>query len=119
MARRPIWEDRPEKVFAVGIDAYQQDVIQALRQLARYYAPQIEAWMKQQARWTDRTGNARQSLYTEVEDMALGAMLAMDYGVEYGFWLEFANQGDYAIVKPALDHWGPLIWAAVQRTFAK
>lgn len=109
------WQDRPTRVFVAGFDAYVRDLEQGIHAVCMQIAPQIEAWMKQNAAWTDRTGNARQSLYAEVYDLAMGAGIALDHGVDYGFWLEFANQGEYAIVTPAMDIWGPKLWDAVRR----
>jgi hypothetical protein len=110
------WETDPQELVA-GFDAYEQDVKAALRKLAKYFQPQIEGWMKEQARWTDRTGNARQGLHTEIDDLIDGIAIDLLHGVEYGKWLELANQGRFSILMPALDHWSPIIWAAVEDLF--
>lgn len=109
------WDRRPDQVFPAGAENYAQRARVALRALAAYYAPQIETWLKANAPWTDRTGNARQSLYAEVLDLTNAMAIQFDHGVSYGIYLEFANTGRYAIIGPALDHWTPIIGAAVQR----
>lgn len=109
------WDVRPEKVFVSGMQAYTAEIIAAVTQLLMAYAPRIEAWMKENALWTDRTGNARQTLYAEAGELLAGAYVAFDYGVDYGFWLEYANGGKYQIIAPALDKFGAEIWADVQR----
>ena len=112
------WETKPEKVFVPGMKLYQQAALNALRLLALSYKPRIEAWLIQNAKWTDRTGNLRQSLYAEVEDLVMGVAIALDYGLEYGVFLAYANQGAYDIVGPALDKFSAEIWADVEQLFS-
>lgn len=109
------WTKPPEKVFPELATAYKVNIDAAIGLLAQSYAPQIEAWMKQNAIWTDRTGNARQTLASEVEEMVNQVTIAFGHGVAYGKWLELANSGRYAIVSPALDYFAPKIWADVKR----
>lgn len=71
--------------------------------------------MKSNASWTDRTGNARQSLNAEVEDMAMDMVeIVLSHGVEYGIYLELSHGGAYAIIAPAVDVFAPRIWADVR-----
>jgi len=113
-------EQRPDKVFTAGFDAYIGTVNMAIHDLMLSFAPRIEAWMKENALWTDRTGNARQSLASELETLADGYGVLFGFGnnIEYAVFLEFANQGRFAIVSRALDYWSPIIFAEVQRLFA-
>lgn len=104
----------PAEVFGAGLEQYTRDLKAALYQLALSFAPKIEAWMKQMASWTDRTGNLRASLYAAVENLVNEIAIYIDYGLEYGVYLEFKNAGRYAIIAPALDHWSPLVWNAVK-----
>ena len=112
------WQVTPEQAFTELVDAYENEIHNAIKQIADRYAPDIEAWMKSNAPWTDRTGNARQTLNTEVQEVAsvmIGIILA--HGVDYGIFLELSNGGAYAIIGPALDYFAPKIWADVQRLF--
>jgi hypothetical protein len=112
-----VWDGKPEDIFAANFQTYHQDVEQALKGICDYYAPQIEAWMKQNAPWQDQTGNARQSLHALADDLVNGAYVAFGHGVEYGIWLEITRAGVNGIVMRAFDHWGPLIWSTVEETF--
>jgi len=119
MARQPTgfhWETPPEEAFPEMADAYVSAIHEGVRAVAQRWAPEIETWMKQHAPWTDRTGNARQTLYTEVEDVAnLMVNLILSHGVYYGIFLELKNAGKSAVVNPALGHFAPKIWADVKR----
>lgn len=109
------WDVTPEVAFGQLTAAYAQAIRRGIRAIAARRAPEIEAWMKQNAVWTDRTGNARQTLHTEVEDLSLDMVqITLDHGVSYGVFLELANAGTYAIIAPALDYWGPQVWSDVQ-----
>ena len=104
----------PAEAFSAGLDQYAQDLKAALYQLALSFAPKIEAWMKQMAPWTDRTGNLRASLFAAVEELVNEIAIYIDYGLQYGVYLEFKNAGHYAIIAPALDYWSPQVWKAVK-----
>lgn len=86
------------------MDEYRGKVNQAVKAVADYFAPVIEQYAKDNARWTDRTANARQSLHAFVEVLAEDVVaLYLSHGVEYGIYLELANQGRYAIILPTLQ----------------
>jgi len=109
------WTITPEVAFTPGVQRYIGAIRRGVRAIAQRRAPEIENWMKLNAIWVDRTGNARQTLTAEVEDLALDVVqIVMEHGVEYGVWLELAHGGTYAILAPAIDYWGPIVWADVQ-----
>lgn len=111
-----VWEIPPQTAWPALAQAYVAAIERGVAAIAQRYAAEVEAWMKDNAPWTDRTGNARQALYTEVNQVA-GTMveLILAHGVEYGLWLEIRHAGRWAIVNPALDHFGPRMWADVVR----
>lgn len=77
---------------------------------AKALAARIEAWMKQNAPWEDRTGAARAGLTAEVESAGFRQDIWIYHTVDYGIWLEVRWDGAYAIIQPTLDHfsseWG-------------
>lgn len=87
------------------LQEYNNRVIWAVKQVAQYWAAVLESYAKEKAPWTDRTGNARQSLHAYVEELSQDTVrLYLSHGVEYGLWLE---------VKHA-SRWG-IVWATIQR----
>ena len=108
------WSVPPEEAFGDLADAYVQAIQDAVWAIAQRRAPEIESWMKINARWTDRTSNARQGLAADAERLATEAVqIVMSYDVDYGIFLELAHAGNYAIIGPALDHFAPIIWQDV------
>lgn len=103
-----------------GLERYYQTTLEALHAIGQYYAPIVESYAKQNAKWTDRTGNARQGLQGLVEDLSETTVaLYLKHGVEYGTALELAHQGRYAIVLPTLEaHYGD-IDQTIQGIFGK
>ncbi len=73
------------------------------------YAPEIENWMKNNARWTDQTGAARNGLGARFYSDRSNKGIVLFHQVPYGIWLEVRFSGRYAIVVPALEHWGPIV----------
>lgn len=111
--------DRPVNVVVTRwADEVMQLILAGLERIVRKYAPLIEQWMKQNAPWKDITGNARAGLHAEV-----GILVGRHYdlyldhsdAVPYGSLLELKNQGKFAIIQPALDHWQPIIFNEVAR----
>lgn len=75
----------------------------AIKATLDYQAAKSETWMRTNARWTDRTTNARNGLFATV-DTTIGHdtwLLVLSHSVSYGIWLEVSNNGKYAIVRPA------------------
>lgn len=69
-------------------------------------AGRAEAEMKEKAPWNDRTTNARNGLFSEVIFDENAYTFALSHGMEYGVFLEKANNGKYSIVKPTADIYG-------------
>lgn len=113
-----IWHVPPEQGIGPVHDAAVIRARQIVYQLMLSYKPRIEAWMKQNARWQDRTANARQGLYAEVEEFATSVSLIADHSLWYGWFLETRHAGRYAIIAPAIDHFYPQIVADLRRIFA-
>lgn len=109
------WNPSPSQAWGDLSGAYAQAIRRGVRAIADRYAPEIEAYMKANAIWTDRTGNARQSLSAEVEDATRDMVqIILAHGVDYGIFLELANGGAYQIIAPTIDVFGPRIWADVR-----
>lgn len=109
------WRRAPTEVWPDGAERYARRIRAAVFRLMQRYAPEMEAWMKANAPWTDRTGNARQSLEAEAQELGNQALrVLMQHGVEYGIFLELAHGGNWAIIGPALDEFAPRIWRDVQ-----
>ena len=110
------WVQTPTEAFGQLYYAYTDAILRGIMAIANRRAPEIENWMKENAPWTDRTGNARQTLFTEVQQVTDKMVhIIVSHGVHYGLFLEVKNAGKYAIVNPAIDHWGPIIWGDVRQ----
>jgi hypothetical protein len=87
----------------------------AIHALGQQFAAKGEAYAKKNARWKDRTGNARQGLFGYVledgNDMKVRTAHTMDYGV----YLEYANSGKYAILEETAAKHAPEFFEAVRK----
>lgn len=75
----------------------------ATYELLENFAPTIEAYAKQNAPWTDRTGHARQGLKASADKDGNKFILDLSHSVRYGVYLEVAHGAKYAIIIPTLD----------------
>lgn len=64
---------------------------------------ELEAIMKQNAPWVDRTGAARSGLKAEASEDGGIITMALSHSVDYGYWLEVIQNGRFAIVGPTLE----------------
>lgn len=78
-------------------------------------ATQGEAWMRTNAKWTDRTGNARNGLRGTSRVSTNKVAVVFSHSVPYGIWLEVRWDGRYAIIEPAVAHWAPKMMDLVAR----
>jgi len=84
--------------------------------LAQNWAGNLEQEAKDNAPWQDRTGNARNGLKGEVVLVGRNVVkITLAHSVEYGVFLELANDGKYAILKPTLDAAVPEIYKIYER----
>ena len=114
------WTVPPQTAWPALAANYRQAIERGVHAIAQRWAPEIENYMKSNAPWTDRTGNARGALYSKVEPPTPAQIRGMieiwlGHGMDYGIFLELRNAGRYAIVNPALDYFAPRIWADVRR----
>lgn len=79
-----------------------------------YSATRAEAYARENAPWTDRTGNARSGLFT-APFHAFGSNHGYDisHSVPYGIYLETRWEGRYAIIEPTVQAMGPELMSMV------
>lgn len=82
---------------------------------ANYTAPLAESYMKSQAPWTDRTGNARNGLRAKVFANSNKVSIVLHHSVPYGPYLEVRWGGKYGIILDAMAAAGPLFLEACAR----
>lgn len=107
--------DVPPSTLAAQVEAWGKRLIQAIHDLGRFFAARIEGWAKQNARWTDRTGNARQGLTARAVEMATGVVIVLFHQAAYGIWLEVAHAGRWGIIIDALRTHYPEVMRSLQR----
>lgn len=92
---------------------------QAMTALADVGAKKMEAYAKINARWTDRTGNARLRLRGSYEKIDNELHIVISHGVEYGIWLELAHEKRFAILLETLTNTSPEIIQGFQGLIEK
>lgn len=80
----------------------------------------VEEWAKQNAPWSDRTGDARRllsgSAFWEDRD---NIVMMISHGVPYGVYLELAFAREYAILDDAIEAHKDELINAVSRLLSK
>jgi hypothetical protein len=102
-----------------GLRDYNDDVVDAIRIMLDYWAARAVTQMRTEARWTDRTTNARNGLAAQRFNETDGGSLVLYHSVPYGIWLEVRWSGRYAIVGPTLNNIGPQVMRSIQEGLAR
>lgn len=84
-----------------------------------YHATRAVAYARSNAPWTDRTGNARNGLFSKAERDVPRYRIIVGHSVPYGIWLEVRFAGRYAIIRPTIDHEGPELMKTASMAYAK
>lgn len=93
-----------------NLDNFQDRFKYAVKMYAVTKASELESLMKANRKWTDRTGMAKARLKAEVSEPNENKIrITLSHGVEYGIWLELANEKNYAIIQPTLSQQSPKI----------
>jgi len=92
----------------------------AVHAVMSYQATKAESHMKTTAPWTDRTGNARSGLRTEVGWVPRKShSIRLFHSVPYGIFLEARWAGRYAVIIPTIQQFGPDTMRLLGKLFGK
>lgn len=88
--------------IAQNIEAMDNRTEIAIRAFADAAALKLQNDARDNAKWTDRTGHARQRLTCSAGKVTKGYRLTLSHGVDYGLWLELAHEKRFAIIEPTI-----------------
>lgn len=105
------WTQGSPDQIARTIHALAQRAPDVVADVAASEALRAEAHMKDNARWMDRTGNARQGLFGASERTATGAIMALGGTMDYQPWLELGTRrmAPRSIITPTWRLWSRIL----------
>lgn len=92
--------------MASKLESMSQRADAAVRVFAEQGATKLRSNAQANAKWTDRSGSARQRLNAYVSATATGYRITLAHGVSYGIWLELAHEKRYAIIPQTIEYVG-------------
>lgn len=95
--------------------AVENKVRAAIGLLADTAAKKMEAEAKQNARWVDRTSNARNSIRGDFDWKGNKAVITLSGNMEYSPYLELTNEKKYAILVPTIQRNAPEVLKAYKK----
>lgn len=116
------WTVTPEQAFIPLYALYAERIESEIVALANGLTDEIADYMKAEARWTDRTGNARAGLYSDVIHVARQSVTILaSHGpaIPYAIYLETVSAGRFGIIADTIDWWGPRVFHEVQAIMAR
>lgn len=84
------------------LPAFRETIEQRLERFAGEISGEIEAWMKTNASWIDRTAQARATLFARHWKEGSTIVIHFAQFMDYGIWLEIRWLGKYSILKSTL-----------------
>lgn len=103
-----------------GLPEFDRKLDRGVAGVMEFYDSKIESYMKTNAKWTDRTGNARSGLRAVAGHTPfVSHWIDLFHSVPYGIWLEVRFSGRYAIVIPSIVRYGPMIMGTMNKLFAR
>lgn len=92
-----------------GLNNLEEAADKAIRVYAEQGALQFQNFARENRRWTDRTGQARQRLHGYVGKIPEGYRIHLAHGVDYGLWLELAHEKRFSIIPQAIEYVGTFV----------
>ena len=93
-----------------GAKHFNDRMDRAIAGVCKYWDGPIEAAMKLDAPWTDRTTNARNGLAAQhVEVEKFRHWILCTHSVFYGVYLETKDDGKYATILPTIQVYAPKV----------
>lgn len=90
-----------------GLKALESKAMAAVEmKVSTQYVPKLRESAQLNARWENLTGEARRRLNSSYETVSNGFNLVLAHGVDYGIWLELANEKRYAIIMETIEYVG-------------
>lgn len=103
-----------------GLPKLDQRLDNGVAGVMEFYDSKAEEYMKNNATWTDRTGNARNGLRAQAgHEKGKRHWIDLWHSVPYGIWLEVRFAGKYSIVIPTIVQYGPKVMGTLNKLFAR
>lgn len=102
-------------ISGVDLDRFGRLTKAAITKYLDEQSDHLENYMKKNARWNDRTGNARRGLTAKVNEPDDNTVsINLLHSVDYGFYLEYAMELRFAILEPTSRLKGPDVIRGMQ-----
>lgn len=105
------------KEIRANLGQFDRRANDAIARVFQYQESVSESKMRGGASWTDRTGNARNSLNSKAEQRDTVHTLTLAHGVSYGIFLETMQHGRYGIIVPTWIQTSDDLWKMLSQLF--
>ena len=106
--------------FFSNLDKAKKEILDECEMVAHKTAASMEHYAKEKRPWIDRTGDARKglkgktSIFKNTISSSIHQDLYGDTGKEYGYYLENAHNGKYAILTETRNHHAGMFFDGIQ-----
>jgi hypothetical protein len=109
-----------DRILGKNLATLSEKVDGQIHAVMSYQATKAESHMRTTAPWTDRTGNARSGLSTDVGWVpGKSHSINLFHRVPYGIFLETRWAGKFAVILPTIQQFGPDTMRLLSRLFSK
>ena len=112
--------DYQNSTLCKNLDKMSQKLGAVILMYSSTKASELQAYMKTNRPWTDRTGMAKALLNAKVSQPSNNVVrITLAHGVDYGIWLELAHGKNYAIIAPTIRQEGPRLVSDLNNIMGK
>jgi hypothetical protein len=106
-----------DDTLSVGLEGLPEKHMEVIGDILHYWGLTGTSEMKANARWTDRTSNARNGLRFRVTQTKSNTTLTYFGSMPYNIWLEVRWSGKYAIIGPTMSSVIPRLKVMLEQVF--
>ena len=86
-----------------NLNKWMEDRLRGIEEFNKFTGSKVQTESRATARWKNITGNARQGLTGNTSKKGTRFFINLFHKVDYGKWLELANDGKFAIIEETLN----------------
>ena len=97
-----------------GLDSFGKEMNEKILRHSLKKGLEMESYAKANAPWQDITGEARRSIKGEAKDLGDKVEISISGNKEYSPYLEYKNDGKYAILNPTVNQFSSKIFEGLK-----
>lgn len=105
--------------LTTGVRDFDKNILDIVFKVFQYWNTRATNSLRLNAKWTDRTGNARNGLGATLFDDDKSVTMVLYHSMPYGIFLEVRWSGRYAVIGPTMVEIAPKLAEMVSQAISR